>query len=191
MKKVLALSVLAASVAFAGGNIPAPVVEEPAVAPAPAPSASPWYVGLLAGLAYDKNMGAANGDVKIPTATLAVGYDLLDWLALEGRVSKGLKKKTDSAVEVQNKLGYGAYLKPHVALTDALDLNAYLGVAKNKREATEGGVTTSTSKSGFSYGAGLGYALTDAVDVVVDYMKFKKNGDEKFHNIDLGFTYHY
>jgi len=192
MKRIVTLSIFAASVAFAGGDIvaPAAVVEPtPAVAQAPV-AVSPWSLGLLYGKNYVKN--TASNEAKIPSLSAVLGYDLNDWLGLEGRLTKGTSDKTlVSGTKVERKLGYAAYLKPHMNLVGNLDLNGYLGYAVNKYDETTAAVTTKMKDSGFAYGAGLGYGITENVDLILDYIKYKADDYSKNHNIDAGVAYHF
>ena len=192
MKRIVTLSIFAASVAFAGGDIiaPAAVVEPtPAVAQAPV-AVSPWSLGLLYGSNHVKN--AANNEAQIPSLSAVLGYDLTDWLGLEGRLTKGTSDKTLAVgTEIERKLSYAAYLKPHMNLMSNLDLNCYLGYAVNKYDETTAAVTTKTKDSGFAYGAGLGYGVTENVDIILDYIKYDADDHKDNHSIDAGVAYHF
>jgi len=98
-----------------------------------------------------------------------LGYDFMDYLGAELRGTYGFSKTHDN-------LGYrkfkqiGAYLKPNYDITDALNLYGLLGASKTNTA----GLATNT---GFSYGFGLDYDITNKVSVFTDMVNYMKKKD--------------
>jgi len=99
-----------------------------------------------------------------------LGYDFMDYLGAELRGTYGIAKDKGNKFKQ-----IGAYLKPNydISAVEGLNLYGLLGASK-----TNVGVGSTT---GFSYGAGLDYGITDKVSVftdVVNYMKKKNTAAE-------------
>jgi len=171
--------------------VQAPVVQTPIVTPPPAPEpkveAKPLGIYLAGGLT----------DVAVATANRAslfkskkhqdrqlgftgrLGYDFMDYLGAELRGTYGFAK-TDGSKFKQ----IGAYLKPNYNITKELNLYGLLGASK-----TNVGVGSTT---GFSYGAGLDYAITDKVSVFTDVVNYmKKKGTASQWGLTLGAAYQF
>jgi len=109
-----------------------------------------------------------------------LGYDFMDYLGAELRGTYGIAKDNGSKFKQ-----IGAYLKPNYDVTDEINLYGLLGASK-----TNAGVGSDT---GFSYGAGLDYAIPSSnISVftdVVNYMK-KKNTASQW-GLTLGAAYQF
>jgi hypothetical protein len=194
--------------------IPVPVVEAPVVvAPAPepvripvAPKTTPppapvippvvandFYFGLGATALRAKQEAdrTANPEVKSFTdkqggVTARLGYDFMDYLGAELRGTAGVAK-ADAGISKFRQ--YGAYLKPNVDITDALNLYGLVGASK--ANLTEPG-NVNTKNSGLSYGLGLDYGVSDSVSVFVDVMDYlKKSNKNKVYGATLGAAFHF
>jgi opacity protein-like surface antigen len=177
MKKVT-LSIIAAlamnTFAFAGGDI-APVEPEITV-PEVAESTGSFYVG--AGYSY-MNLDAGtehDGDAVL----LLAGYNFNKYIGVEARYA-GL---TDC---LEN---YGIYVKPMYPIGDA-NVYALLGYG----ETTYDNGVSDDSESGFQWGLGANYAVTEQIGVFADYTNvyddnFGANAvDTTVDSINVGMTY--
>jgi hypothetical protein len=158
--------------------IPVPV---PAPTPKPIPTPTPKPIPTPEPISVSKAMGyyIAGGltDVGVrPNGTLnlladekgqdrqigltgRIGYDFMDYLGAELRGTYGIAK--DSGNKFKQ---IGAYLKPNYDITDEINLYGLLGTSK-----TNVGVG---SQTGFSYGAGLDYGVSDKVSVFTDVVNY-------------------
>ena len=108
-----------------------------------------------------------------------IGYDFMDYLGAELRGTYGIAK--NDGVKFKQ---LGAYLKPNYNVTEAINLYGLLGASK-----TNVGVGSDT---GFSYGAGLDYGITENISVfsdVVNYMKKKPSASQ--WGLTLGAAYQF
>ena len=110
-----------------------------------------------------------------------LGYDFMDFLGAELRGTYGIAKDAPSKSKFKQ---VGGYLKPNYDVTDAINLYGLLGASK-----TNYGVGSTT---GFSYGAGLDYGISDKVSVftdVVNYMAKSKTAAQ--WGLTLGAAYQF
>ena len=205
------------TLSFAGGDInpvtvfeqepivvpvePAPI-PEPAPAPAPAPAPKPVPVPVVPPVvAKPLGLYIAGGltDVAVnPTdranlfksdkkqdrqigLTGRLGYDFMDYLGAELRGTYGIAKDKGNKFKQ-----VGAYLKPNYNIpnVDGLNLYGLLGASK-----TNVGVG---SETGFSYGAGLDYGISDKISVFTDVVNYmKKSNTASQWGATLGAAYHF
>ncbi len=216
MKLTHSLVALAAltTLSFAGGDInpvtvfeqePVAVPVEPAPAPAPAPKpvpapkpkpvtppvvAKPSGVYIAGGLT-DVAVNATDRANLFSDETAQdrqigltgrVGYDFMDYLGAELRGTYGIAK--DAGTKFKQ---VGGYLKPNYDIpnVDGLNLYGLLGLSKTN------GAGTST-ETGFSYGAGLDYDVSDKVSVFTDVLNYmKKSNTSSQWGLTLGAAYHF
>ena len=168
---------------------PIPVVVKPKPVPKPVPvpvaKASGLYIaGGLTDVAIANNNRASlfkdkRGQDRQIGLTGRVGYDFMDYLGAELRGTYGIAK--DSGNKFKQ---IGGYLKPNYDVTDDINLYGLLGLSK-----TNPGVG---SETGFSYGAGLDYGLTDKVSVFTDVVNYmKKSGTSSQWGLTLGAAYQF
>jgi opacity protein-like surface antigen len=97
-------------------------------------------------------------------------------LSIEFALGSGVNTSTAnvSGVPVNVKLGtfYGVYLRPSLPLGDSAEIFARVGYLRGKSSVTLQGKTTEAIDSSFSYGAGIGVKVTEALSVGVDYMQY-------------------
>jgi len=104
-------------------------------------------------------------------------YDFMKYLGAELRGTYGIAKDNGSKFKQ-----IGGYLKPNYNITDEINLYGLLGVSK-----TNVGVG---SETGFSYGAGLDYGISDKVSVFTDVVNYmKKSGTASQWGLTLGAGY--
>lgn len=189
--------------AVAGGDIAPvePVIETPVVEE----TKSPFYIGL--GYSY-MNMNIDGytrsttvtpaGTAAVPTTTLVsvaeedhngdailvlAGYNFNDYVAVEGRYA-GFTDCLDNA---------GIYLKPMYPFGE-ITLYGLLGYG----ETSYDNGTVDLSESGFQWGVGANYAITEKVAVFVDYTNLYDDSGFDNHltdvdflvdTVNVGFTY--
>jgi len=206
------------TLSFAGGDInpvtvfeqePVVVPVEPVPAPAPAPAPAPvkatpvkpvpvvvpaknFYFGLGAtALKAKTDVDVTNG---IPEAedsqtgiTARLGYDFMDYLGAELRGTTAISGEDTGAEKIKQ---YGAYLKPNIDLTDSLNLYGLLGISKVNMSNPLG--SPSDKESGFSYGLGLDYDVSDSFSVFLDAVNYLRKADKnKVYGATLGGAYHF
>ena len=171
---------------------PAPIVVVPTPAPTPAPAPTPvpvvvapvvaealglYIAGGITGIAVrDENEDSANlfseeyrQDRQLGF-TGRLGYDFMDYLGAELRGTYGMTKEDTSTKFKQ----IGAYLKPNYNITDELNLYGLLGAAQaNMDDWSNLGKT----ETGFSYGAGVDYSLSNKVSVFTDVLNYLTEDD--------------
>ena len=109
-----------------------------------------------------------------------LGYDFMDYLGAELRGTYGIAK--DNGTKFKQ---IGAYLKPNYDITDELNLYGLLGASKTN------GAGTGTN-TGFSYGAGLDYGVTDSISVFTDVVNYmKKSNTSSQWGLTLGAAYQF
>jgi len=156
--------------------VTAPVVTVPAVV-APVVAAAPLGLYLAGGLtaiaARETHDDWANvfADEYHQDRQLGftgrLGYDFMDYLGAELRGTYGFAKNATGYSKFKQ---VGAYLKPNYDITNDLNLYGLLGASKTNTA----GLATNT---GFSYGAGLDYGITDKVSVFTDMVNYMMKKD--------------
>jgi opacity protein-like surface antigen len=124
-----------------------------------------------------------------------LGYELDQNLAVEGIAAFGIGDATlkvdgdsvDAKVKANN--AFGVYLKPKMKLNDAIEIFGRVGYARLKATATADGESDSTTVNGFSYGAGLSYAIDPKTSLNVDYMQYHNKGGVTINGFTLGVGY--
>jgi len=171
-KSVLSLvSIMALSgLAYAGGDmtkVVEPVVEIPEV------KVNPFYIGLGMGEAY-VNDDATDEEISATTLMLQAGYQINDYLAVEGRYTFGLGGTDyDSgnlgsfANDYDGDLStWGIYVKPMYPIGD-FSLYALLGYGGVMLDDLVGGDAV---ENGFQWGLGASYAFTEEISIFADYV---------------------
>ena len=174
------VTILATSTfAIAGGDIypVEPVVETPMVMDEP--STGGLYVGV--GYGYEKlTIDRANGgnlvDEKFGSVLLDAGYKFNNYIGVEGRYWAGINSSNDLAwrtglpsdITVD---AWGVYLKPMFPVTNALNIYGLVGYgsADATYEPNNNITITSDSVTGFSWGVGTAFSVTNNWSVFVDY----------------------
>ncbi len=180
-KNIISLvSILALSgLAYAGGNI-VPVVEEPIVI---MEDNSAFYIGLGFGQAAINDDTTAE-EITSTTLMFQAGYQYNEYVALEGRVSFGFNSDYEpgntsnvSSDFNEDISSWGIYAKPMYPVTEVFDIYALLGYGGVQLGNLEDG---DAYESGFQWGLGAQYAVTEDILVFVDYISLYD---------DIGFDY--
>ena len=163
---------------------PIPVPKPVVVAPVVAEALGMYIAGGLTDVAVSSGNRASLFKSKIGQDrqigfTGRIGYDFMDFLGAELRGTYGIAK--DSGNKFKQ---IGAYLKPNYDINDNVNLYGLLGASK-----TNPGVGSNT---GFSYGAGLDYGISDKVSVFTDVVNYmKKSGTASQWGLTLGAAYQF
>ena len=163
------VSILALSgLAYAGGDIAPvePVVEEVVIEP------SPFYLGFGIGDATVNN-DTTGEEFSSTTYMFQAGYQYNTYIALEGRYNFGFSTDYDQGNTNGIAGGYngdisnwGIYLKPMYPIGN-FGVYALLGYGGVMLDDLNGG---DAYESGFQWGLGASYLLSERVTVFVDYV---------------------
>ncbi len=174
---------------------PAPTPAPPVVIPKPTPTPKPVQVakpsgpsGLYVGGALTEMAARSNcagnranifseesGQDRQLGFTGILGYDFMDYLGAELRASIGLAND-DYGTKMKQ---FGAYLKPNIDLGDALNLYGLLGYSSTNMSACGRGADLDDTNSGFSYGAGVDYGVTENVSVFTDIVNYLRDDETR------------
>jgi len=168
MKKITLslVSIMALSgLAFAGGDIE-PVVEEPIMVE----DNSAFYLGLGFG-GSELNVDDTSEQFTSSAIMLQAGYQYNEYVSLEGRYSFGFSTDYDQGITTGldtygDISSWGIYVKPMYPIGD-FSIYGLLGY---------GGVMLSDVRngdaydSGFQYGLGAAYNVTENISVFADYV---------------------
>ena len=166
------------------------VVEAPVIPVVPAPN---FYFGLGATkMKVKQHADAALGLVDASDSqtgiTARLGYDFMDYLGAELRGASAISG-ADTANGAEKIKQIGAYLKPNFDLTDSLNLYGLLGASKVNMSKPG---TPNTKTTGFSYGLGLDYAVSDTFSVFIDAVDYlRKSNKNDVYGATLGAAYHF
>jgi len=207
LSKILGISLIVTGALFAGGAfVPAPEqpdIEpvEPAIAEVPeAPkekTIQPYVGGSIGGSSasvqssakvcggceYDKlNQTSTKAEDKIlnwggsdttSTGTVLAGVEVNDYLAVEGRLTKTLGEyeiKDHQPISLTNA---ALYVKPQYKF-ELGTVYALLGYGVSQVDFMD----KTTTASGFQYGAGASYDMSDEISLFADYTKIM-DGDKQ------------
>jgi OOP family OmpA-OmpF porin len=144
--------------------IPDPIVKK---APKPLASVSGLYAGLgIVAARYDTNCGCEgdqSGIDKTAGVMGRIGYDFNKYVGVEARGMVTNWKADGGKIE-----HIGAFVKPMVPVTDALNAYGLVGIAKT----TTRGSLRSTDVTGLAFGGGVEY------DISTDHQKNARYGRE-------------
>lgn len=147
------------------------------------------YTAITAKNATDGEVGKAS-----PSALRGfLGYELNPNLAVEGMAAFGMSDATvkfngvagDEKLEIDNAVGL--YLKPKLKLNDDVEIFGRVGFASVKYTLSGPSFASETYRdSGFSYGAGLSYAINPSTSLNADYMQYFSKDGIKVNGFTVG-----
>jgi opacity protein-like surface antigen len=121
--------------------------------------------------------------------TGVLGYDFMDYLGAELRASMAVDGDDDGSEAMTQ---YGLYLKPNYDVTDALNLYALLGYSAVNMSDCGTSADLDEMNSGFSYGAGLDYGVTENISVFTDIVNYLMDDDTRSTwGTNLGLKYNF
>ena len=173
MKRVV-LSVCAivamSSLSFAGGDFETP--EEPKViVPVVVEEESGNFyagLGLTAVSVRDSDFsvdwgGASRYQDRLGNISLLAGYNFNEYIAAEGRYTFSFSH--ESSIKMS---GWSLFVKPQYPVSEDFSVYALLGYGGMDADGVNGFVTD-VDDSGFQWGIGAGYMVTESVSLFADY----------------------
>jgi len=121
-------------------------------------------IGLSTNLDIDSDVGVIGADI---------GYQVLPWLAVEGRYGFNLNDNYQGFGFDNDRNYWGLYVKPSYVVYDA-KLYALIGYGETN------------NKDGFSGGAGIAYPLVKNTEVFVDYVYFDSGDSQGLYTDHAG-----
>jgi len=120
-----------------------------------------------------------------------IGYDFMNYLGAELRASLAVAGEEDGNEKMQQ---YGIYLKPNYDVTDAINLYGLLGYSSvNMSDCfLLPNADPDNTNSGFSYGAGLDYGVTENISVFTDIVNYLRDDDkDSTWGTNIGLKYNF
>jgi len=197
-------------------------IATPAPTPAPAPAPAPAVhkevkkevpkvekisskVGPYIGIALTEMGVSLNDDVNLfedkfnqdrqDAITLVAGYNFMEYLGAELRASLAVAGDDYGNDKLRE---YGIYLKPQYDVlqsssnSGSLNIYGLLGYSSiNLSDPSP--IRFKGTNSGFSYGAGLDYGITENISVFTDYVNYlsDKSGSDSTWGANLGVRYNF
>jgi len=155
-----------------------PVVKvvEPEVIPAVVKN-TPWYVG--AGLVAGRTSNVHCEDITYGVMAKA-GYDFNEYVGVEAR---GVR--TNWEYEGSKIKHAGIFLKPQVPVSEDINLYGLVGYGKTTTSHIQ-----NLDETGLAYGAGAEYALSEDMNLFVDYERLiEKSNVPDLEALSLGLSY--
>jgi opacity protein-like surface antigen len=123
-----------------------------------------------------------------------IGHELNPNLAIEGLVAFGLGDATVkvngqsmSTIKLEIDNAIGIYLKPKTKLNDNVEVFGRVGFSRVKGTVSAAGYgSESGTDNGFSYGAGLSYAINPGTSLTADYMSYLNKDGAKVNGFTFG-----
>jgi len=175
--------VSASSMVFAGGDIDAPmVVNEEVAVPAVVSEQSDFYVGLALAAVSTRESGASmsftsekEGADRLGNVTLLAGYDFNEYVAVEGRYSTSITQE-----EIAEMSGFSIFVKPQYAVDEDFSVYGLLGYGSVTLDNTNAQSNVDVDDSGFQWGLGASYKVSNDVSVFVDYTSLANDMDGSY-----------
>jgi len=201
MKNItLSLGALVAisSLGFAGGDI-APVEPE-VMAPVMMQSNDGGvYVGLGISLisardsSFDLDFTSSEiGQDRLGNATFILGYNLNQYIALEGRYTTSFTK--EDLVELD---GWSLFVKPQYPVSEDFSVYALLGYGGVNIDGVNN-ISVDVDDNSFQWGLGVSYAIGENYTIFLDYTSLASEMDGIYYNgglqvdadaLTIGMTY--
>lgn len=148
------------------------------------------------------SIGPVDVNWDLTTLSALGGYQLHPNFAIESRIATGIKNDSIGTVadfaEIGIDRGYSVFAKASYELGTAVEVYGLAGydyTKYNLESAVDGFVESdSISETGFTYGAGMSYALTPQFKVALEYLVRPDLNDDmdevggKFSNRGVGVT---
>ncbi len=186
MKKiVLSVCTVAAmsSLVFAGGGMKevTPAVEPVIVVPVVDESSFYVGIGLTAVSTRDAAVSldffnAKGGQDRLANVSLLAGYNYNEYFAVEGRYTT-----TFTDEDLVEMSGWSLFVKPQYPVTEDFSIYALLGFGGVTLDPVNAS-TVDVDDSGFQWGIGASYMVTENVALFVDYTSLANDMDGVYWN---------
>ena len=187
MKKILLpfAMVAASSLVMAGGDLHEavePVVHVPTVTEEV--SENNFYVGLgVAAVSTRDAAVSANifdakaGQDRLGNIDLLAGYEFHRHFAVEGRYTTTIAES--DAIDSMDS--WSIFAKPKYPVTEDIELYGLVGYGNVELDGADGSIAD-MDESGFQWGVGLSYMITENFDLFADYKFLANDFDGVFSN---------
>lgn len=156
-----------------------------------AATAAPVKPGFYIGGSYvfaDVEDNGSDLDVDLDALMLRAGFQLNEYIAIEGRVGEGVQDDEVFGVKVELEEMYGAYVKAGLPTQTGFYPYALLGVTRGEISARGPGGRVSETDSDISYGVGVDYWFSGQLSGSVEYTQFYDK-DSSVSGLSLGVNY--
>ena len=159
------------SLVFAGGGMKevAPAVEPVVVVPV-VEELSRFYAGLgltaisVRDAAFSVDWGgASNYQDRLGNISFIAGYDFNEYIAVEGKYTISFTHEDTTEMD-----GWSLFIKPQYPVTEDFSIYALLGYGGVTLDGIDGFITD-VDDSGFQWGLGMSYMVTESVSLFADY----------------------
>jgi opacity protein-like surface antigen len=174
-------------------TIPLALVLAGFVTPTLAMNEGDAYVGGGLGMV---NYDADGLEEAEPTVLLGrLGYFVVDNIAIEGRLGFGMSDDditvlgTDVSFDVDQVAG--VYGVGHLPIADAFSLYGLAGFTYAEGSASLAGISIDDDDTGFSYGLGGQYAVSDDVSAFIEWAQYLDESTYEVTGVTLGATFNF
>jgi len=105
-----------------------------------------------------------SGQDRTLEMTLLAGYDFNKYIGVEGRYYKSVAKE-----DIVDRSSWGIFVKPHVPVSETLNLYVLAGYGGFKGESINGS-NVDIDDTGFQLGVGASYKVMDNVSIFADWV---------------------
>lgn len=162
----------------------------PALAFADGDSFGPFHSGYV-GTQYGEvtyKEDAVPGKFKLSGLVVRIGFDINQYLAVEGRVGGSVKSDSNANMNLDIDHMYGVYAVGTLHLNPQFEVYGAVGNTRGQASATGGGVSVTSSDTGLSYGAGIGWNIDDGATLSIEYMSYMKKSNFDAKAITIGLS---
>lgn len=148
--------------------------------------------GFYAGAGYTFATLESNDvdvDADLGVLFLRGGYQINQYLAVEGRLGEGVQDDKVQGVKLEIEEMYGVYAKVGLPTEIGLYPYALLGMTHAKLKASVPGFSASSTDSDISYGVGADYWFSKQLSAGLEYANFYDKDGDTISGFTLGVNY--
>ena len=119
------------------------------------------------------------GQDRLTNLTFLAGYDFNPHIGVEGQYTTSVSE--EDSVEMD---GWSLFAKPQYPVTDAFTIYALLGFGGVTMDGINSSIVD-VDDSGFQWGLGTSYAVTENIDLFVDYTNLANDMEGNYISIDI------